>query len=109
MSTADALERKVLALERIIGAQRSGLLPHTNIITMDRRGKTPEGAAQVLQEELEQRGLSLTDFEASGLEVSHLNLWWAEGRAVRFGDKAMGLERGINPGSRHIDVAKMSL
>lgn len=108
MSTTDALERKVLALERILGAQRSGLLPHTNIITMDSRGKSPEGASLVLQEELERRGVSLTDFEAAGLEVSHLNLWWAEGRAVRFGDKAMGLDKGATAGSRPIDVAKMA-
>ena len=108
MSTTDALERKVLALERILGAQRSGLLPHTNIITMDSRGKSPEGASQVLQEELERRGVSLTDFDAAGLEVSHLNLWWAEDRAVRFGDKAMGLDKGTTAGSRPIDVAKMS-
>lgn len=65
-------------------------------------------ADQVLQEELERRGVSLTDFEAAGLEVSHLNLWWAEGRAVRFGDKAMGLDKGATAGSRPIDVAKMS-
>ena len=108
MSTTDALERKVLALERILGAQRSGLLPHTNIITMDSRGKSPEGASQVLQEELERRGVSLTDFEAAGLEVFHLNLWWAEGRAVRFGDKAMGLDKCSTGASRPIDVAKMS-
>lgn len=82
MSGTDALERKILALERIFNAQRSGLLPHTTIMTMDRRGKTEEGAAQVLQEELERRGLNLQDFEDAGLEFMHLNLWWAEGRDV---------------------------
>ena len=43
MRGADGLERKVLALERIIDAQRSGLLQHSTIMTMDSRGKTEEG------------------------------------------------------------------
>lgn len=82
MRGADGLERKVLALERIIDAQRSGLLQHSTIMTMDSRGKTKEGAAQVLQGELERRGLCLQDFEDAGLDFIHLNLWWAEGRDV---------------------------
>lgn len=82
MRGADGLESKVLALERIIDAQRSGLLQHSTIMTMDSRGKTQEGATQVLQEELDRRGLCLQDFEDAGLDFIHLNLWWAEGRDV---------------------------
>ena len=108
MRGTDGLERKVLALERIFDAQRSGLLQHSTIMTMDSRGRTEGGAAQVLQEELERRGLCIQDFEAAGLDFIHLNLWWAEGRAVRFGDKAMGLDRCSTAGPRPLDVAKMS-
>lgn len=87
MSATDALERKILALERILNAQRSGLLQHSTIMTLDSRGKTKEGAAQVLREELDRRGLSLQDFEDAGLDFIHLNLWWAEGRSVSTSDK----------------------
>lgn len=108
MSGTDALERKILALERIYNAQRSGLLPHSNILTMDARGKTPEGATLVLQEELTRRGVSLGDFEAAGLDIVHINLWWLEGRSVRFGDRAMGMDGGIRHPAESIDVSKMS-
>ena len=96
MRGADGLERKVLALERIIDAQRSGLLQHTTIMTMDRRGRTDEGAAHVLQEELERRGLCIQDFEDAGLEFIHLNLWWAEGRDVSHSEQAWKFLNHVN-------------
>ncbi len=108
MSGTDALERKIGALERIYNAQRSGLLPHTNILTMDARGKTEQGAAVVLREELARRDVTLEDFEAAGLDVLHINLWWLEGRSVRFGDRAMGMDGGIRHPAESIDVSKMS-
>ena len=108
MSGADALERKIQALEHICNAQRSGLLPHTNILTMDARGKTEQGAAAVLCEELARRGVALEDFEDAGLEVLHINLWWLEGRSVRFGDRAMGMDGNIRHPVESIDVSKMS-
>lgn len=88
MSNTDHLERKIRALERIFDAQRSGLLQHSTIMTLDSRGKTEEGASQVLQEELERRGLTLQDFEDAGLDFIHLNLWWAEGRDVSPSEQA---------------------
>lgn len=88
MSNTDHLDRKIRALERIFDAQRSGLLQHTTIMTLDSRGKTEEGASQVLQEELERRGLTLQDFEDAGLDFNHLNLWWAEGRDVSATEQA---------------------
>lgn len=96
MSGTDGLERKVLALERIIDAQRSGLLQHSTIMTMDRRGRTKEGEAQVLQEELERRGLCLQDFEDAGMDFIHLNLWWAEGRNVSSSEQAWKFLNHIN-------------
>ena len=87
MSGADGLERKVLALERLLKAQECGLLAHSTIMTFDRRGRTKDGAALVLREELERRGLALEDFEAAGMDLIHVNLWWADGRNVRFGDR----------------------
>lgn len=96
MRGADGLERKVLALERIIDAQRSGLLQHSTIMTMDSRGKTEEGAAQVLQEELERRGLCLQDFEDAGLDCIHLNLWWAEKRDVSHSEQAWKFLNHVN-------------
>ena len=87
MNGTDALERKILALERLLNAQRSGLLQHSTIMTLDSRGKTKKGAAQVLREELDRRGLSIQDFEDAGLDFIHLNLWWAEGRSVSTSEK----------------------
>lgn len=96
MRGADGLERKVLALERIIDAQRSGLLQHSTIMTMDSRAKSQEGEAQVLQEELERRGLCLQDFEDAGLDFIHLNLWWAEGRDVSATEQAWNYLNHVN-------------
>ena len=86
MSNADGLERKVVALERLLNAQESGL-NNSVIMTFDRRGSTQSGAEIVLREELERRGLSPEDFLAAGMDIKHVNLWWAEGRNVRFGDR----------------------
>ena len=101
MSNTDHLERKIRALERIFDAQRSGLLQHTTIMTLDNRGKTEEGASQVLQEELERRGLTLQDFEDAGLDFIHLNLWWAEGRDVSPSEQAW---KYLNHGSQSPSV-----
>lgn len=96
MSGADGLERKVLALERIFNAQRSGLLQHSTIMTTDGRGKTPEGAARVLHDELERRGVCLQDFEDAGIDFIHLNLWWAEGRDVSASEQAWRFLNHVN-------------
>lgn len=87
----DQAERKLKALQRLVRAQETGLMSSPVIVTTDAAGATPAGAERILNREMAARGLEPHDLEEAGLEVQHVNLHWAAGRNLRFGDKAAGL------------------
>lgn len=106
----DRAERKLKALQRLVRAQETGLIRSPVILTTDPAGATPEGAERILEREMAERGLEPDDLKEAGLDVIHVNLPWASGRNLRFGDKAAGLadENGqdiLVPEGTHYDPA----
>lgn len=103
----DNAERKLAALQRLVRAQEMGLMSSPIILTTDRQGATQAGAEAILDQEMAERGIEPDDLKAAGFTVTHVNLHWAHGRNLRFGDKAAGLcdENGkdIPLAERHTD------
>lgn len=91
MTLLDSAERRLKALQRIVRAQEMGLMSSPIILTTDRQGATVQGAEALLDREMAERGLEMEDLKAADLTVTHVNLHWAHGRNLRFGDKAAGL------------------
>lgn len=87
----DGAERRIKALQRLVRAQELGLMTSPLIITTDAAGATPEGAERILEREMAERGLETSDLKEAGVDVIHVNMPWAAGRNLRFGDKAAGL------------------